>query len=856
VPDDDEDIWAQTRDLLRRREQRKWDSFSWVALRPLISSLNDRLSRLAPTMVCDLRKEWVAGRDPGDLLIVDRSSSSSFIVLGDPGEQDASQYVVVPALREQAAGVDFMVICSDVIYPSGDVNDYVDGFYVPYGELPGLPILALPGNHDWYEGLTGFMWHFCGKGPLSAAAFRPRRGTPLREWPARLLWRRPSKPRPRLRLEQRRAARAPDGEWAPLQPGPYYAVETSAVLLVCIDTGIDGRIDHDQGEWLSRVSTHPKPKVLLTGKPLVVNRERQPGEIVGGPVAGPSKQSFRSVADIVGHPGHGYIACIGGDIHNFQHYRVDGMDHIVSGGGGAYMSATHPIPVAVQGLGAAQPDVPPARKLFPSEPQSLRHFSRLLLPRVWRLVRALIGVLAGLSAAVTVLRLAGGHPLVQQGMRWAPPALAACAGFRLFVVRPAWTRGWAYRLGVFLVAVLAGAAIARALAWLAPEHVLRYAVAWVVLAACGGVLAWLIRLTGWWRPPSSGFQLARRHERSILLRVLCVAFAGFPVAVWLVRRDWWLTGAAILTAVAAIGGWQARMRALPSRPRLSWKVLAPATAYAVQTFDGLVVLDRLVVHGTWPVAFGVLAGLAAVALVGAGAVVVLCALVPLGVTRAGLVFPLLAGGLWAVWWYGGGDTVTQRAALVTAVLAVGLVGGAFGIDSLRRRLGRGYKAGAALLAVGLYAVLATQGAFDTWLPRTAVVAGVLAAMLVVTVVTLHLTFLGAFSLVWDFHAHRPREQLSRGEAEWVIRWRAGGSRPPSRRVRRRANIVFPGADQPHGPIQSAVSEIFDSDRPPFIKNFLVVTSDPGTLTVTAHVVTGTADPPPPYVISIPLPGAI
>ncbi|MDP9240103.1 MAG: hypothetical protein M3O55_05605, partial [Actinomycetota bacterium] len=564
MPDSDSRVWRQTKALLAKREQRKWDSFSWVAMRPLISSLNDRLSRFAPTMVADLRTRWVQGQEPDDLLIVDRTDCSSFIVLGDPGEQDASQYVVVPALREQEAGVDFMVICSDVIYPSGDVNDYVDGFYIPYGELPDLPILALPGNHDWYEGLTGFMWHFCGTEPLPDSVYGPARGTPFRERPFRLLWRRPAKPQRRLHLARRRAARAPGGEWAPLQPGPYYAVETRDVLLVCIDTGIDRTIDRAQGEWLCRVSAHPKPKVLLTGAPLVVNRQRHPCVIAGGPVG---DLDFHSVAEIVEHPGHGYVACIGGDIHNFQHYRVDGMEHIVSGGGGAYMSATHPIPVALQGPDADHPDVPPARQLFPTEPQSLRHFARLLLPRVWRLVRALIAVLTGVVGAVTV---SGSLPQ-RELLAWAPAALAGCLALRLLVIRPAWTRRWGYRLFVVLAALLGGLAITEAGAWLAPDDFRRHLLAWVGLTMAGSLLAWLLRRTGWWRPPLPQFHRAGRVEGSRRLHVLAVAFVLLPIAVWLLLRDGWLTAAAVVTAVAAIGGWLARWQGRPRRPRTSWK---------------------------------------------------------------------------------------------------------------------------------------------------------------------------------------------------------------------------------------------------------------------------------------------
>ena len=57
-----------------------------------------------------------------------------------------------------------MVICSDVVYPDGDVNEYLNKFFRPYKDYT-KPIYALPGNHDWYDGLNGFMIHFCGAKP-------------------------------------------------------------------------------------------------------------------------------------------------------------------------------------------------------------------------------------------------------------------------------------------------------------------------------------------------------------------------------------------------------------------------------------------------------------------------------------------------------------------------------------------------------------------------------------------------------------------------------------------------------------------------------------------------------------------
>jgi hypothetical protein len=144
---------------------------SWLRPRILWRSRNDRLARWLRDPTNAERRRWMrAQRDAGvapDLIVRDHAGRDavSFLVLGDTGEGDASQFVVVPPLLRAGEGTDFMVICSDVIYPTGDANEYVAKFYFPYKDYPG-PIYAVPGNHDWYDDLTSFMTHFCGAPPL------------------------------------------------------------------------------------------------------------------------------------------------------------------------------------------------------------------------------------------------------------------------------------------------------------------------------------------------------------------------------------------------------------------------------------------------------------------------------------------------------------------------------------------------------------------------------------------------------------------------------------------------------------------------------------------------------------------
>ena len=138
----------------------------------------------------------------------------------------------------------------------------------------------------------------------------------------------------------RRLRSAPGQLLDPPQPAPYFAIDAGPLRLVGIDTGILGTLDAEQGRWLARVSrADERPKILLTGKPLLVDGRQKPCPIAGG----------GTVDDIVRDPAANYVAAIGGDIHNYQRYPVtlpDGrtIQYVVSGGGGAFMHATHQIP--------------------------------------------------------------------------------------------------------------------------------------------------------------------------------------------------------------------------------------------------------------------------------------------------------------------------------------------------------------------------------------------------------------------------------------------------------------------------------------------------------------------------------
>ena len=279
-------------------------SFSWIDPVPLWQSRNQNLVRLFGDPTNDERRLWMelqrqTGKLPEDLIMSEHADLEevSFIVVGDTGEGDASQHAVVKPLLACGRDTDFMVVCSDVIYPAGDAEDYDTKFYGPYDGYQ-RPIYALPGNHDWYDGLVGFMHHLC-RAEVSSLTATEGRPSSLKERLRRLLWRRPARRSPE-ELPARR--RNEDGRRSS-QRSPYFAIDTGPLLVVGIDTGMGGPIYREQGEWLRRISREVgKPKILLTGKPLYVDGEHHPYPIEDG----------GTVDDIVRDPEHHYVAAIGG----------------------------------------------------------------------------------------------------------------------------------------------------------------------------------------------------------------------------------------------------------------------------------------------------------------------------------------------------------------------------------------------------------------------------------------------------------------------------------------------------------------------------------------------------------------
>src|SRR4051794_14655661 len=136
---------------------------SWLNFATLWRSRNDTVAKVIGDPTDDLRRAWMrAATRAGGAPVIDHrgEGANAFMIVGDPGEGDASQWATIPPLEAVWGGTRFMVIMSDVIYPAGCVNEYEEKHYRPYRDYQ-QPIYAVPGNHDWYDDLHGFMFHLC-----------------------------------------------------------------------------------------------------------------------------------------------------------------------------------------------------------------------------------------------------------------------------------------------------------------------------------------------------------------------------------------------------------------------------------------------------------------------------------------------------------------------------------------------------------------------------------------------------------------------------------------------------------------------------------------------------------------------
>jgi hypothetical protein len=272
-------------------------------------------------------------RDPSQRFAVTPDGISggdfSFLVIGDPGEGDASQHVLRDQVLTAAAKpeVKFVAISSDVVYPTGTMKDYEAKFWLP---MKGVtkPVYAIPGNHDWYDALEAF----------AATFFEPDAARIAMH--ARVEADEGISTTTTARIDEliAKAAfyRAQYGVPTGFQRAPFFDVQTDDFALIAVDTGVIRDVDPVQWRWLEATLEQTKGKFVMAvlGHP----------PYAGGRYVAAGDEPFMRLDGLLKR--YGVPIVMAGDTHDFEYYLEprSGSDgaavthYFVNGGGGAYLS--------------------------------------------------------------------------------------------------------------------------------------------------------------------------------------------------------------------------------------------------------------------------------------------------------------------------------------------------------------------------------------------------------------------------------------------------------------------------------------------------------------------------------------
>ncbi|NIL59899.1 metallophosphoesterase family protein [Salinispora arenicola] len=200
-----------------------------------------------------------------------------------------------------------LVMGGDQVYPSAAFDTYEDRCKGPYqAALPVTPpeqptLFAIPGNHDWYDGLTAFLRLF-------------------------------------VRSRDRHF-----GGWNTEQSRSYFAVELPADWwLFGLDDQSGSYLDDPQLTYFDDVAERLGPQsrvILAVPMPTWVKATKHP-------TAYDSIDYF--IRTIVAPTGARVRLLISGDLHHYARYAGPDRQLITCGGGGAYLYPTHLLPERIQ----------------------------------------------------------------------------------------------------------------------------------------------------------------------------------------------------------------------------------------------------------------------------------------------------------------------------------------------------------------------------------------------------------------------------------------------------------------------------------------------------------------------------
>jgi hypothetical protein len=198
-----------------------------------------------------------------------------------------------------------LIMGGDEVYPKATRQAYTNQLRQPYAwaapdhdakDDAGRPVLAIPGNHDWYDGLVLFLAFFCKEKPWHL------------------------------------------GEWRSYQRRSYFAIRiTENWWLWATDIQLADDMDQPQADYFKHIAANMPENsriILCSAEPgwLYTDTNRSSWEIMEY-AAGIARNADR---------GHTIPLLLSGDTHHYSRYvGKDERQFITSGGGGAFLHPTH-----------------------------------------------------------------------------------------------------------------------------------------------------------------------------------------------------------------------------------------------------------------------------------------------------------------------------------------------------------------------------------------------------------------------------------------------------------------------------------------------------------------------------------
>lgn len=265
--------------------------------------------------------------------------------------------------KEHVAGWDLpagelLLLGGDQVYPTPSMDEYQTRFKIPFSAASGKHhphdntnrmMFAIPGNHDWYDGLGNFIKLFCQKRRI--------------------------------------------GKWQTAQHRSYYAVKLpNNYWLWATDVQLNSDIDQPQKDYFQEIASnhmqHGDKVIMCTAEPAWVYKVMHHKDSTYKRL-----KFFEQVFitddkyKLTGGKKFKLVATLTGDLHHYSRYEehkktdngVEYINHLITaGGGGAFLHPTHNNPVVLSGLDEKDDSIlnntqfkdPEMKACFPSQKKS------------------------------------------------------------------------------------------------------------------------------------------------------------------------------------------------------------------------------------------------------------------------------------------------------------------------------------------------------------------------------------------------------------------------------------------------------------------------------------------------------